>query len=94
MVCLEPASGSVPPSLSAPNPLAFCLCLSQKQINIKKNFFKPTKCFSIVFKIVSEIEAENKLPFPKEISTQNNFKMLKIYVLLYNSIKEYLMQTK
>ena len=27
---LEPASDSVPPSLSAPNPLAFCLCLSQK----------------------------------------------------------------
>ena len=27
---LEPASDSVSPSLSAPNPLAFCLCLSQK----------------------------------------------------------------
>ena len=27
---LEPASNSVSPSLSAPNPLAFCLCLSQK----------------------------------------------------------------
>ena len=26
----EPASDSVPPSLSAPNPLAFCLCLSQE----------------------------------------------------------------
>ena len=29
---LEPTSDSVSPSLSAPNPLAFCLCLSQKQI--------------------------------------------------------------
>ena len=27
---LEPALDSVSPSLSAPNPLAFCLCLSQK----------------------------------------------------------------
>ena len=27
---LEPASASVSPSLSAPNPLTFCLCLSQK----------------------------------------------------------------
>ena len=27
---LEPASDSVSPSLSALNPLAFCLCLSQK----------------------------------------------------------------
>ena len=27
---LEPASDYVSPSLSAPNPLAFCLCLSQK----------------------------------------------------------------
>ena len=27
---LEPASDSVPPCLSDPNPLAFCLCLSQK----------------------------------------------------------------
>ena len=27
---LEPSSDSVSPSLSAPNPLAFCLCLSQK----------------------------------------------------------------
>ena len=26
---LEPASDSVSPSLSAPNPLTFCLCLSQ-----------------------------------------------------------------
>ena len=26
---LDPASDSVSPSLSAPNPLAFCLCLSQ-----------------------------------------------------------------
>ena len=33
---LEPASDSVSPSLSAPNPLTFCLCLSQKAINIKK----------------------------------------------------------
>ena len=27
---LEPALDSVSPSLSAPNPVAFCLCLSQK----------------------------------------------------------------
>ena len=27
---LEPALDSVSPSLCAPNPLAFCLCLSQK----------------------------------------------------------------
>ena len=27
---LEPASDSMSPSLSAPNPLVFCLCLSQK----------------------------------------------------------------
>lgn len=37
-------------------------------------------------------EAENKLLFPKEISTQNNFKMPKIYGSLYNNIKEYLIQ--
>ena len=28
---LEPALDSVSPSLSAPNPLAFCLCLSQNK---------------------------------------------------------------
>ena len=28
---LEPVSDSVSPSLSAPNPLAFCLCLSLKK---------------------------------------------------------------
>ena len=37
---LEPASDSLSPSLSAPPPLMLCLCLSQKQINIKKIFFK------------------------------------------------------
>lgn len=40
--------------------------------------------------MVGEIkEAENKLTFPQKISTQNNFKMPKIYVLLY-IIKKYL----
>ena len=34
---LEPALDSVSPSLSTPNPLAFCLCLSLEKINIKKN---------------------------------------------------------
>ena len=33
---LEPASDSVSPSLSALPPLMFCLCLSQKEVNIKK----------------------------------------------------------
>ena len=33
---LEPASDSLSPSLSAPPPLALCLCISQKQINVKK----------------------------------------------------------
>lgn len=39
-------------------------------------------------------EAESKLLFPKEISTRNNLKMPKIYGLLYNKIKEYLIQRK
>ena len=34
---LEPASDPGSPSLSAPDPLAFCLCLSQRQTTIKTN---------------------------------------------------------
>ena len=40
---LEPASGFVSPSLSAPAPLTLCVCLSLSKINIKKNF-KNTSC--------------------------------------------------
>ena len=36
---LEPASHSVPPSLSAPPPLALSLSLSLSKINIEKTFF-------------------------------------------------------
>ena len=36
---LEPASGSVSPSLSDPPPFMLCLSLSQKYINIKKKIF-------------------------------------------------------
>ena len=52
---LEPASHSVSPSLSAPNPLAFCHCLSQKYINIKKqNKTKnPTKLSTPTIRLVS-----------------------------------------
>ena len=37
---LEPVLDSVSPTLSAPSLLTLCLCLSQKQINIKKLFKK------------------------------------------------------
>ena len=48
---------------------------------------------SIVFRIVEEMKKQKTgFFFPRRF--QNNFKMLKICVLLYNNIKEYLMQTK
>lgn len=48
---------------------------------------------SIVFRIVEETKQQKTgFFFPRRF--QNNFKMLKRCVLLYNNIKEYLTQTK